>query len=198
MIGSVSALSAWLRYTLVLTLLLTAVFLLQQYLIMPLELHLSQSSIAAIASLVFIPHGAKVLLATLSGYRSIVPILTAQFIGGLSFDLTPVDALTAAAIATSAVILPLWLLRNAKALQPNPSNINLFWAMLFIGAASSVLNSLFISLYRDFAINGISLRFFIGDLMGTVIIFALIISFRKLLIKVSLKGIQRSLKRSRG
>lgn len=107
MIGSVSALSAWLRYTLVLTLLLTAVFLLQQSLIMPLELHLSQGSVAAVASLVFIPHGAKVLLATLSGYRSIVPILTAQFIGGLSFDLTPVDALTAAAIATSAVILPL-------------------------------------------------------------------------------------------
>lgn len=83
---------AWLRHTAVLTLFLTAIFLTQQYLILPLEIWFSESSLAAIASLVFIPHGAKVLLATLSGYGSIVPILTAQFIGGLSFNLPPGDA----------------------------------------------------------------------------------------------------------
>lgn len=198
MATSDSNLRAWARYTLVLTLLLAAVFLLQQYMIMPLELHLSDSSIAAVASLIFIPHGAKVLIATLSGYRSIVPILAAQFIGGLSFDLAPIDALTAAAIATLAVILPLWLLRTAKAMHADPSSLNLFWTMLFIGAASSVLNSVFISLYRDYAFNGISLRFFVGDLMGTLTVFALIISFRRTLIKLSLRGIQRSVNRFRG
>lgn len=185
------------RYTAVLTVLLTAVFLAQQYLIMPLEIWFSETSLAAVASLVFIPHGAKVLLATLSGYRSIVPILTAQFIGGLSFNLTPSDAFVASAIATAAVIIPLALVRSSNALRNDPSNLNLFWAMLFIGAASSALNSTFISLYRDFAFNGISLRFFVGDIMGTVLVFALLISFRRLLIRLSLKGIERSARKIR-
>ena len=187
-----------LRFTAALSAFLTAVFLFQQFIIMPLEGIFADAALAAIASLVFIPHGVKVLVATLSGYFSIVPIMIAQFIGGLFYDLDILDAFLSACIGALAILIPLVVVRITNFYKEDlTSQANLFWVMMTIGCGASVFNSMLISLYRGYEFNGISLRFFIGDILGTAVVFLVLLLFRKPLMKLCFRRIETVLEQQK-
>lgn len=162
------------------TLTLSAIFLSHQYFILPVEQALFGSEIAALASLIFLPHGAKVLFAVISGYKSFLPILSAQYIGGIFYGLTVMEALIAASIGCLAIFLPLAVLRTQRWLWPSQeSDLSLFQKLLIISLSSSILNSTLISLYQGHLFKeGISLRFLFGDILGTVVLFAVLILCR--------------------
>lgn len=187
--------SRWFVTSVKLSALLVVAFLGHQYLILPLESQLSSSGLVAVASLVFIPHGVKALIVTVTGYYSILPVLIAQFIGGIFYDLDVRDALSSAFIGAIAVTTPLLLLRTIKQNIDSHRSFNLFWVMVYIGIVSSLLNALLISIYRGYDLSGaISTRFLLGDLLGVVVVFLLVVLFRKSLIRFSISQIRKALK----
>lgn len=162
------------------TLTLSAVFLSHQYFILPVEQVLFGIEIASMASLMFLPHGAKVLFAVISGHRSFLPILSAQYLGGLFYGLTAIDALIAASIGCLAIFLPLAVLSTQRWLWPSQnSDLTLFQKLLIISLSSSIMNSTLISIYQGHLFkDGISLRFLFGDILGTIAVFAILILCR--------------------
>ena len=162
------------------TLTLSAIFISQQYLIFPVEQALFGSELTVIASLLFLPHGAKVLFAVISGYKSFLPILSAQYIGGLFYGLTSLESFIAASLGCLAIFLPLAVLRTQRWLWPSRnSNITLFQKLLIISLSSSILNSTLLTIYYGHLLkDGISLRFLFGDIMGTILVFAVLVLCR--------------------
>lgn len=173
------------------TVTLLLAFLCQQYVLWPVEqtlLSLDPTNLA-IASLIFLPHGFKVLFMTLAGIESLLPIFIAQYIGGIAYGLTTQEAVPAALIGTLAVFLPFVVLRTQRWIWPSKdTNRNLLQKLLIIGICSSILNSTLITIYHGHIFqDGISLRFFVGDLVGTVAVFGILIALRKTLFRAVLR-----------
>ena len=92
---------------LILTLVFLAAFLFQFNVITPLETELFPSTDLHYASLLFIPHGLKVLATYLMGIVAVPAVFIAQLLAGLLILNSPItDSLVGATFGTIAVILP--------------------------------------------------------------------------------------------
>lgn len=162
-------------------------FLIQNYVIFPIESSLFDPSVVVIASLMFIPHGVKVILATLYGYLAILPILVGQAIGIYMYTFDLQFSLSFGAIAVLAVYIPIFLINyleqggfeGSSDTLSAVNSLRLGRKVLVIALISSLLNSYFASL-----LNGVTpqsqiwLRFLFGDMFGAIVVFAIVYVMR--------------------
>ena len=131
------------------------------------------------------PHGIKVALVLAHGLRAAPAIFAGMFaINLFSADSLNIDSLMipGAIIGTVCVIVPLIFhnLSSRKSIFAAPmfdgvSNQNNLWLFLSFAFASSVLNSLGQSAINSFDPTVLPWMFLLGDLVGTVSVFIVLV-----------------------
>ena len=133
------------------TVFLFLAWLLQLHLIFPLEqaLRPENSNVDAF-SFVFIPHGAKVLVAMFLMTWSLPVILIVSFVAGLMFGFDPTYAFLGAVLAAITAIMPIWLFNfvsgkpiDYRVFRYDNGNLNLFRASMLLVVAVAFVNSAF-------------------------------------------------------
>ena len=153
-------------------------FSVQTYLIFPIEQYLREDQLTEIVSLIFIPHGVKVLLAMVYGAFALPAIFTAQIINGffLTGDIEWTQIYGAVA-GTLCIGLPL-ILHNLSVNKPLGSSsifdlnlsFNIFWLFISWAIISSFLNSILHSLIYGFPVDNLPWYFLFGDVFGSFIL----------------------------
>ena len=165
-------------------LVLAAVFLflawlLQLNLIFPIEqaLRPENSNVEAF-SFVFLPHGAKVLVAMFLMSWSLPVILGVSFVSGLMFGSDPTYAFLGAVIAAITTIMPIWLFNfvtnrplNYRVFRYDNGNINLFRVSMLLVVAAAFVNSAFQAALAKAMLDinpdpQLAIGFLTGDIVG--------------------------------
>ena len=152
-------------------------FLLQTYFIFPIEQHYRDDQLTSIVSLIFIPHGVKVLMVMIYGVFSLPAIFGAQIVNGILLNGTFQWLEIYGAFAGTACIgLPLILhnLSMNKPLHSSPMfdktfSFNIFWLFLSWAIISSFLNSLLHTLLFGFPTDNLPWLFLFGDVFGSIV-----------------------------
>jgi len=184
----VTSLSKQLQLQLILTLVLVLAFVLQFKVIMPIEGALFPSADLSHASLLFIPHGIKMLTAYLLGIIAAPAIFVAQLIAGLFvLGVNAQDAVVGSLFGTIAAIAPVTLLNfmfknkwsDGVALNTK-EGIGTFRAFIVAVMLSTFVNSVLHSTYyhTDSTVM-LPFRYLLGDTMGAVVVFGLVILMRR-------------------
>lgn len=169
--------------------LLSVGLVIQYEVIFPLESFLLPASAA---SVLYIPHGIKVVMVVLSGYRALLPIFTAHLLAYVIWAVpTPSIALDAL-VSTLVVFIPLviWNFnRLSPLLAPLPiaddSKVVLFRVVLAVAFVSSLFNALLHTLlFTNESIGLLSFRFMTGDLLGTLFVLTLLMLAKKRLVNL--------------
>ena len=179
----------WLGIT---TLTYLATFVVWRYLILPIEISLTNEN-AIFASFLFLPHAVRVLSAWLLGPKSLIAMIPAgvavSLIGGASpsqgYEL--IQEVLLATFAASSAVMAFELMRFCKIdAYPKDEGIVSWRTILFGGVLASIINSLgstwLKSGYFDpTIIIEVITRFIIGDTLGLVSgMLILMIIFRQL------------------
>ena len=177
---------------LILTLVFLVAFVFQFNVITPLENELFPSTDLHYASLLFIPHGLKVLATYLMGIVAVPAVFIAQLLAGLLIINSPVtDSLVGATFGTIAVILPVaminFLLKNkwyeGVATQGSAS-IGTFRAFIITVILSTFINSILHSAYYHIeATIMLPFRYLMGDMFGAILVFGTVMVFRRSILK---------------
>ena len=172
-----------------------AAFVVQSYVIFPIEEYLRADQNTDIVSFIYLPHGIKVALILAYGLSATPAIIAGMIaINLLSASSLSLDSLMilGAIIGTVCVVVPLIFhnLSSRKSIFAAPmfdgeSNRNNLWLFLSFAFASSVLNSLGQSAINDFDPAVLPWMFLLGDLVGTVTVFVVLVFLvRPALIKI--------------
>ena len=151
--------------------------IIQQYLILPLELSLTNEN-AIFASFLFLPHAVRVLSAWLLGPKSLIAMIPAgvavSLIGGASpsqgYDLIQVVILST--FSASSAVMAFELMRFCKIdAYPKDEGIVSWRTILFGGVLASIINSLGSTWLKSgyFApseLMEVMTRFILGDTLG--------------------------------
>ena len=172
-----------------------AAFVVQSYVIFPIEEYLRADQNTDIVSFIYLPHGIKVALILAYGLSATPAIIA----GMIAINLLSASSLSlgslmlpGAIIGTVCVVVPLLFhnLSSRKSIFAAPmfdgeSNRNNLWLYLSFAFASSVLNSLGQSAINDFDPAVLPWMFLLGDLVGTVTVFVVLVFLvRPALIKI--------------
>ena len=160
-------------------------FFLQSYVVFPIEELLRIDQNTDIVSFVYIPHGIKIALILAYGLSAVPAIFAGMIaINVFSAGSLQIDAMMipGAIVGTLCVALPLIFhnLSSRKSIFSAPmfdgeSNRNNLWLFLSFAFAASVLNSLGQSAINGFSPNVLPWMFLLGDLVGTIIVFVVLI-----------------------
>lgn len=166
-------------------LIIFAAFVLQSYVIFPIEEYLRSDQNTGIVSFIYIPHGIKVALILAYGLSATPAIIAGMMaINLLSASSLSLDSLMipGAIIGTVCVVIPLLFhnlsSRNSIFAAPifdGESNRNNLWLYLSFAFASSVLNSLGQSAINNFDPAVLPWMFLLGDLVGTGTVFVILV-----------------------
>ena len=166
-------------------LIIFAAFVLQSYVIFPIEEYLRVDQHTDIVSFIYLPHGIKVALILAYGLNATPAIIAGMIaINLLSASSLSLDSLMipGAIIGTLCVVVPLLFhnLSSRKSIFAAPmfdgeSNQNNRWLFLSFAFASSVLNSLVQSAINNFDPAVLPWMFLLGDLVGTVTVFVVLV-----------------------
>ena len=166
-------------------LIIFAAFVLQSYIIFPVEEYLRVDQNTDIVSFIYLPHGVKVALILAYGLNAAPAIIAGMIaINLLSASSLSLDSLMipGAIIGTACVVVPLLFhnLSSRKSIFAAPmfdgeSNRNNLWLFLSFAFASSVLNSLGQSAINNFDPAVLPWMFLLGDLIGTVTVFIVLV-----------------------
>lgn len=167
--------------------------LLQLQVIWPVESTLQQHSAIAVGSLLYLPHGAKAICAVLSGTKAIIPLFLLHFITDLFIDMTLTHAIMSGVVSVVTLMTPVVLinfLSNKPLFESLASgitkNLSLMRLVLFVATVASILNSLFAVIrYEELQIQLIAFKYFIGDLLGTLVLLALLVGLKGRLVKLA-------------
>ena len=158
---------------------LSLAWLLQLHLIFPLEqaLRPENSNVDAF-SFVFLPHGAKVLVAMFLMTWSLPVILITSFAAGLMFGFDPTYAFLGAVLAAITAILPMWLFNfvtnrpiSFRVFRYDNGNLNLFRVSMLLVVAVAFVNSAFQAALAKAMLDinpdpQLTIWFLIGDIVG--------------------------------
>jgi len=158
---------------------LVAAWLLQLFVVFPIEQALRpENSNASVFSYVFLPHGAKVLVAMFLMAWSFPVIFIVAFGSGIIFDFDPYYAFCGALVAAATAIMPIWLFNFVTNRPLNYSisryaggNLNLFRASMLLVVAVAFMNSAFQAALAKAMLDitpdpQLSLGFLVGDIIG--------------------------------
>lgn len=172
----------------VLTVIVLSAFMLQFNVLFPLESRLFPSDDLDHASLLFLPHGLKILMAYLMGIVAVPAIFIAQLLAGLLIlGVGMQDAVVGAFFGTLAAIMPVaiinFLFKNpwheGVALN-SKEGIGTFRAFIVAVMLSTFVNSVLHSAYyhADSTVM-LPFRYLFGDIMGAIVVFGLVILMRR-------------------
>ena len=161
---------------------LALAWLVQLYIVFPIEevLRGDGSAIGAFSYL-FLPHGAKVLVAVLLMQASIPVILIISFGFGLFFGFAPDYALYGAVLASATAILPLWVVNltlkrplNFRVWSVTRDHFSLFRFVFAISIAVALLNSMFQAALATVMLDVnpdimLTIGFLVGDFIGGIV-----------------------------
>ena len=173
---------------LILTLILVLAFVLQFEVILPVEGALFPSDDLSHASLLFIPHGLKMLAAYLLGIIAAPAIFVAQLFAGLFvLGVNAQDAAVGALFGTIAAIAPVTLLNfmfknnwSDGVAMNTKEGIGTFRAFIVAVILSTFINSILHSAYYfDGGSITLPFRYLFGDIMGALVVFSLVILMRR-------------------
>ena len=132
-------------------------------------------------SLVFLPHGVRVIGICYFGYKSIPSLYAAEITGPLLvypqyyFDVWPAASIASILSVVIAVELVKWSGRNVKENIIAPKNFSNYRSLALVVVLSALFNAIsanvVTSLMANVVIDGVVvMRFFIGDVLGAVVL----------------------------
>ena len=132
-------------------------------------------------SLVFLPHGVRVIWICYFGYKAIPSLYAAEITGPLLvypqyyFDVWPAASIASMLSVVMAVELVKWSGRNVKENIIAPKNFSNYRSIALVVVLSALFNSIsanvVTSLLANVVIDGVVvMRFFIGDVLGAVVL----------------------------
>ena len=132
-------------------------------------------------SLVFLPHGVRVIGICYFGYKSIPALYASEITGPILvypqyyFDVWPAASIASMLSVVMACELVKWSGRNVKENIISPKNFSNYRSLLLVVVLSALFNSIgsnvVTSLLANVVIDGIVvMRFFIGDVLGAVVL----------------------------
>jgi len=177
---------------------LSLAWICQLYVVFPFEQMLRGDGSAVTAfSYMFLPHGAKVIIALIlmKGALPVIFLVTLCF--GMLSGGSPDYALFGSLIAAITALLPIWLINltfrqplNQRIWSFTQNNFSMFRFAFAISLAVALLNSIFQAALAKAKLNvdpdfSLAIGFLIGDIVGGVIcIMVIILSARYLLVRV--------------
>lgn len=169
--------------------------LFQFQVIWKIESSLLEYSPLAVASMMFVPHGIRAIAVVLSGAKAFVPIFLAHLITDLTLGLTLTAGLLSGAATVLAMAMPLVLLNflsHKRAFEPlaegNTENLSLFRLVIVVGAISSLVNGAIGAIrYSTSPLDMVAVKFFIGDMLGVVLLLGLLLALKKPLLALGRK-----------
>ncbi len=139
------------------------------------------------ASLIYFPHGLRVLATLIAGSKILIGLFMGHFVTGMyihySNNLTSSfnDPTTILLIFITSIISTFCVFISIKILKTLNSGLNeiTLKIILLISILSALINSLFVNLtyylfIDDWSINNQIFQYFIGDIVGSLIIFYII------------------------
>ena len=157
------------------------VLLIQNNIVYPIEKHITNSPVIDYVSILYLPHGIKIMLFFIYRHISIFPIFLATYIYGFTTDFNFVH-LVGSLIGIFGILVSFFLCSFLLKDETIYSKKYLLWRLLIVVTfIFSLLNSIFQSMlisfsFKDFNLN---LLFLLGDIMGSITIIFLIISLRR-------------------
>ena len=161
---------------------LTAAFVIQTYVIYPIEKEIRTDEYANLASYIFIPHGVKVLFCMFAGPLAMLHIFVVQTLNhamltGMPFGST---AFISAFIGSVSIALPVAAAnksRNKNLLEPLffTGDLNYFWTFTSLALISSLFNTFGHTVLYGLSNGAIGFRFIIGDLLGALLIISMVL-----------------------
>ena len=158
---------------------LALTWLLQIYLVLPLEQVLRPaSSNAAVFSYVFLPHGAKVLIAMFLMAWSLPVIMIVSFVAGIMVGFDIMYAFLGSVLAAITAIMPIWLFNfvsgkpiDYRVFRYDNGNLNLFRVSMLLVFAVAFVNSAFQAALAKTMLDinpdpQLTIKFLIGDIVG--------------------------------
>ena len=132
-------------------------------------------------SLVFLPHGVRVIGICYFGYKAIPSLYAAEITGPLLvypqyyFDVWPAASIASILSVVIAVELVKWSGRNVKENIIAPKNFSNYRSLALVVVLSALFNAIsanvVTSLLANVVIDGVVvMRFFIGDVLGAVVL----------------------------
>jgi hypothetical protein len=132
-------------------------------------------------SLVFLPHGVRVIGICYFGYKSIPALYAAEITGPILvypqyyFDVWPAASIASMLSVVMACELVKWSGRNVKENIISPKNFSNYRSLLLVVVLSALFNSIgsnvVTSILANVVIDGIVvMRFFIGDVLGAIVL----------------------------
>lgn len=132
-------------------------------------------------SLVFLPHGVRVIGICYFGYKAIPSLYAAEITGPLLvypqyyFDVWPAASIASILSVVIAVELVKWSGRNVKENIIAPKNFSNYRSLALVVVLSALFNAIsanvVTSLMANVVIDGVVvMRFFIGDVLGAVVL----------------------------
>ena len=169
-------------------------FQVQTFLIYPVESMVRPDDYVAYASLVFIPHGIKIMLVMIIGPIIWPVIYLAHLLSGYIYSGSFIDSIYSSGFGTFAVIVPALMLNASlkRSVWAAPVfyrdiNISIIWTYISLSVMGSFFNSLLQAMY--FGIDDLLLPYlyFSGDVFGSVVVFVVLLGVvRPILLKLKL------------
>lgn len=158
----------------------------QNNIIYPIEKLITNSPVIDYVSILYLPHGTKIILFFIYRHISIFPIFLATYIYGFTLDFNIVH-LVGSFIGIFGVFLSFLLCSFLLQNETVYSEKFVLWRLLVVVTLfSALLNAIFQSMlisfiFKDFNLN---LLFLFGDIMGSITIIFLMISFRSFFLRL--------------
>ena len=179
-IGDILKINFWIFIAIIL------ILFLQENVIYPIEKEIIDLSSLDYVSLLFLPHGIKIIAYFLYRKLSIIPIFLAPFIYGLTF---PIDIghFFGCLIGLASIIIGFFICSYLlKPIAINNLKLPLWRQFVVAIIISCLINSILQSVIAsiDFKDYNLNIFFLFGDLLGSLSITCIIMLFRRQIIRI--------------
>ena len=171
---------------------LCTVWLIQIFVVFPIESRLLDPAVVSVASILFLPSGVKVIFATIMGFRAFIPVVAGTIFGMWIHTGDFWFSAQFSILSSVSLYLPIVALNIFTSNDRLGSVLNDTLVLSLKVLAITVLASFFNSVFGSF-IHGDSetvwLHFLMGDLMGAFVVMALLITFRRRVYRLILRRV---------
>ena len=159
--------------------------LIQNHIIYPIEKELIGSSAIDYVSLFYLPHGVKIVLFFIFRGISVIPLFLGTYIYGFSFSFSFSHLLGSFVGVLSICLAFYFCFFLLKTTNFNSKKTPIWRILLAVVIISSLVNSILQSVIASYSFNkyNLNLLYLTGDILGSVFIIFLLITFRDKILK---------------
>jgi hypothetical protein len=175
-----------------------SIYALQTQVVFPIESSLTQQVETNLVSLLYLPHGMKTLLFAILGLEAIPVVFVSQLLAGLVQGYDMLDSLLGGAFGTVAFVIALLIIRKVFSVklryglikQPFQSEALVWRNTILLAVFASMMNSTLHCIWyvgSDKLSAICPLKFLVGDTLGAILLFTILIYSRTWLTKISIR-----------